>query len=64
MLQPLSGAMEEKYQLVVRTLTCGGEVVSVEVLNSTAEDVFLYKVASPVNEAMELETEWFKILSF
>ena len=64
MVQPLSGAMEKKYLSEVRTLTCGREVVPAEVLNPTAVDTFPYKVALPVDEAMGLETEWFKIPSF
>ena len=59
MVEPLGGTMEEKDLLVARTLTCGGEVVPVEVLNPTAEDVFLYKdthvaVASPVREVTDV----------
>ena len=65
MFQPLSGAMEEKYLLVVvRTLTWDREVVPVEVLNPTAEEVLLHKVASPVEEAMELRIKWFRIPSY
>merc|ERR1712055_936639 len=43
MVEPLYGAMGEKDLLVARTLTCDGDVVPVEVLNPTAEDVFLYQ---------------------
>ena len=59
MVEPLYGAMGEKDLLVARTLTCGGDVVPVEVLNLTAEDVFLYQgthvaVASPVSEVTDV----------
>ena len=59
MVEPLGGTMEEKDLLVARTLTCGGEVVPVELLNPTAEDVFLYKdthvaVASQVREVTDV----------
>ena len=59
MVEPLGGTMEGKDLLVARTMTCGGEVVPVEVLNPTAEDVFLYKdthvgVASPVIEVTDV----------
>ena len=59
MVEPLYGAMGEKDLLVARTLTCGGDVVPVEALNPTAEEVFLYKdmhvaVASPVSEVTDV----------
>ena len=62
MVEQLSGTCGRKKLLVARTLACGGrETVQVEVMNPSAEDVYLYKgtheaMASPVQGVAE---EWY-----